>query len=74
MATATAGGEYTTTVDKAIKLFISFNVIGLQTVLQGMTEGLTNVPKLYGSEVRESKKVTGFASGVVEGSKVSPWT
>ncbi|CAE6348717.1 unnamed protein product [Rhizoctonia solani] len=69
MATATAGGEYTTTVDKAIKLFISFNVIGLQTVLQGMTEGLTNVPKLYGSEVRESKKVTGFASGVVEGSK-----
>ncbi|CAE6390439.1 unnamed protein product [Rhizoctonia solani] len=34
-----------------------------------MTEGLTNVPKLYGGEVRESKKVTGLASGIVEGSK-----
>ncbi|KDN42537.1 hypothetical protein RSAG8_06680, partial [Rhizoctonia solani AG-8 WAC10335] len=41
----------------------------LQTTLQGMTEGLTNAPNLYGGEVRESKKVTGFVSGMAEGGK-----
>ncbi|KAJ1305708.1 hypothetical protein OPQ81_010443 [Rhizoctonia solani] len=58
--------------DKGVAKMVTATAGGFQTTLQGITEGLTNVPKLYGSEVRESKKVTGFASGVVEGTKVVP--
>ncbi|ELU42986.1 glycosyltransferase family 1 protein [Rhizoctonia solani AG-1 IA] len=57
--------------DKGVAKMVTSTVGGVQTVLQGVTEGLTNVPKLYGSEVRETKPVTGFASGIVEGGKVS---
>ncbi|KAF8721986.1 Glycosyltransferase family 1 protein, partial [Rhizoctonia solani] len=55
--------------DKGVAKMVTSTVGGVQTVLQGVTEGLTNVPKLYGSEVRETKPVTGFASGIVEGGK-----
>ena len=72
MVTSTAGGKYNTGSDKRTYILtVAWCPIGLQTTLQGMTEGLTNAPKLYGSEVRDSKKVTGFVSGVVEGGKVS---
>jgi hypothetical protein len=33
-------------------------------------EGLYNAPKLYGSEVRKTGKVTSFSSGLKEGGKV----
>ncbi|CAE6437050.1 unnamed protein product [Rhizoctonia solani] len=55
--------------DKGVAKMVTSTVGGVQTVLQGVTEGLTNVPKLYGSEVRETKPVTGFASGIVEGGR-----
>lgn len=55
--------------DKGLLKMTTAGIVGLQSTLQGATEGLSNVPKLYGGEVREHKKVTGFGSGVVEGSK-----
>ncbi|CAE7210492.1 unnamed protein product [Rhizoctonia solani] len=70
MATATVGGKCNT-VGVASALILTFlgALSGIQTTLQGLTEGLANAPKLYGSEVRDSKKVTGLASGLVEGTK-----
>ncbi|KAH7322331.1 glycosyltransferase family 1 protein [Rhizoctonia solani] len=55
--------------DKGVLQMMTSPIGGLQTTLQGMTDGLTNVPRLYGSEIREPKKVTGFGSGMVEGGK-----
>ncbi|ELU42982.1 glycosyltransferase family 1 protein [Rhizoctonia solani AG-1 IA] len=55
--------------NKGVAQMVTSTVGGLQTVLQGITEGLTNTPKLYGSEVREPKQVTGMGSGFVEGGK-----
>ncbi|CAE6389203.1 unnamed protein product [Rhizoctonia solani] len=55
--------------DKGILKMAASPVVGLHTTLQGITDGLTNAPRLYGGEVRESKKVTGFTSGMVEGGK-----
>jgi sterol 3beta-glucosyltransferase len=39
-------------------------------IVQSVHEGLYNAPKLYGSEVREPGKVTGFSSGMKEAGKV----
>jgi hypothetical protein len=36
-------------------------------VLFGLHEGFQNMPKMYGSDVRESGKITNFGSGVSEG-------
>jgi hypothetical protein len=44
--------------------------IGVQGTLQGAAEGISNMPKLYGSEVREHKRVTGIGSGIAQGTKV----
>lgn len=38
--------------------------------LKGTQEGLGNLPKYYGSETRETGKVTGVGSGLLEGGKV----
>ncbi|CAE6526287.1 unnamed protein product [Rhizoctonia solani] len=62
--------------DKGVVKMVTATAGGLQTTLQGMTEGLTNVPKLYGSEIlREPVKgykekgalgaVTGFGAGAL---------
>lgn len=61
-------GQHIQTIDCGA--YHAFNGLGFQSTLQGATEGFANVPKLYGGEVREHKKVKGFGSGVVEGSKV----
>ncbi|KAF8746781.1 Glycosyltransferase family 28 N-terminal domain [Rhizoctonia solani] len=42
---------------------------GIQGTLQGAAEGVSNMPRLYGSEVREHKKVTGLGSGIAQGTK-----
>ncbi len=38
-------------------------------IFSSVHEGLHNVPKLYGTEVRSTGKVTDFKSGVREGGK-----
>lgn len=38
--------------------------------LKGTQEGLENLPRYYGSEARESGRVTGVGSGFVEGGRV----
>lgn len=40
-------------------------------IITSVHEGLHNVPRLYGSEVREKERVTGFGSGVKAGGKVT---
>ncbi|ELU40833.1 UDPGT domain-containing protein [Rhizoctonia solani AG-1 IA] len=42
---------------------------GATNTLKGTADGFTNLPKLYGGQVRETKKVNGIGSGVVEGTK-----
>jgi sterol 3beta-glucosyltransferase len=44
-------------------------MVGVMDIVQSIHEGFYNVPKLYGSEVREHGKVTNFTSGIKEGSK-----
>lgn len=39
-------------------------------IVSSVHEGFQNVPKLYGSDVREPGKVTNFSSGVREAGKV----
>ncbi|CUA71983.1 Sterol 3-beta-glucosyltransferase UGT80B1 [Rhizoctonia solani] len=45
------------------------STMAVQGTLQGAAEGVSNMPKLYGSEVREHKRVTGLGSGIAEGTK-----
>lgn len=49
---------------------IYFTFVGVQSTLKGASEGLYNVPKLYGSRVREHKEVKGLGSGLAQGTKV----
>jgi sterol 3beta-glucosyltransferase len=44
-------------------------MLGVMDIVQSIHEGFYNMPKLYGSEVREHGKVTNFTSGIKEGSK-----
>ncbi|KAG8700962.1 hypothetical protein FRC09_005646, partial [Ceratobasidium sp. 395] len=60
----------TTRPDKGMVQILGGYTLGGQAVLQGVSEGLHNTPKLYGGEVREIKKVNGVGSGLVEGGKV----
>ncbi|KAG8739387.1 hypothetical protein FRC10_005679 [Ceratobasidium sp. 414] len=55
--------------DKGVVQIIGGYANGTRAVLQGVTEGLHNTPKLYGGEVRELGKVNGVGSGLVEGGK-----
>jgi hypothetical protein len=52
-----------------IRLCVLFS--GVMDIVQSIHEGFHNMPKLYGSEVREHGKVTNFTSGLKEGGKVS---
>ncbi|CCO35669.1 Sterol 3-beta-glucosyltransferase [Rhizoctonia solani AG-1 IB] len=54
---------------KGIAQFTRASVRGVQGTLQGAAEGISNMPKLYGSEVREHKRVTGIGSGIAQGTK-----
>ncbi|TFK45549.1 glycosyltransferase family 1 protein [Heliocybe sulcata] len=42
---------------------------GIVDIIASVHEGFSNAPKLYGSEVRQSDRVTGFKSGVKEAGK-----
>ncbi|KAJ7144963.1 UDP-Glycosyltransferase/glycogen phosphorylase [Mycena crocata] len=42
---------------------------GVMDIVASVHEGLYNTPKLYGSKVRKTGKVTNFASGLKEGGK-----
>ncbi|KAG8763486.1 hypothetical protein FRC11_002889 [Ceratobasidium sp. 423] len=42
---------------------------GVQNTLQSAAEGMHNLPKVYGGEVRKHKKVTGIGSGFVQGGR-----
>ncbi|KAJ7221581.1 glycosyltransferase family 1 protein [Mycena pura] len=42
---------------------------GVMDIVASVHEGIYNVPKLYGSNVRKTGKVTDFASGLKEGGK-----
>ncbi|KAJ7932676.1 glycosyltransferase family 1 protein [Mycena leptocephala] len=42
---------------------------GVMDIVASVHEGFYNAPKLYGSKVRKTGKVTGFASGLKEGGK-----
>ncbi|KAG8712488.1 hypothetical protein FRC09_019814 [Ceratobasidium sp. 395] len=53
--------------DKGVKKLLEASTFGSQAILQGVTEGLLNTPKLYGSEVRSPSKVNGLGSGIVQG-------
>lgn len=43
---------------------------GVWKIVTSVQEGFHNMPKMYGSEVREPGKVKDFKSGVIEGGKV----
>ncbi|KAJ1311934.1 hypothetical protein OPQ81_010394 [Rhizoctonia solani] len=55
--------------DKGMAQIVAAGTFGAQTTLQGASEGFANLPKLYGGQVRERKKVNGVGSGMVEGTK-----
>ncbi|KAG9122243.1 hypothetical protein FRC07_001470 [Ceratobasidium sp. 392] len=59
----------TTRPDKGMAQIVGGYALGSQAIIQGITEGLYNTPKLYGGEVREIGKVNGVGSGLVEGGK-----
>jgi len=51
---------------------VDFNPIsGIMNIVSAVHEGFHNVPKLYGSDVREPGKVTDFGSGMKEAGKAS---
>lgn len=54
---------------KALADIVGGSVLGSQAIIQGLTEGMLNTPKLYGGQVREIGKVKGVGSGFVEGGK-----
>jgi hypothetical protein len=43
--------------------------LGIINIVTSVHEGFYNVPKLYGSEVREQGKITDFGSGMKEAGK-----
>jgi hypothetical protein len=43
---------------------------GVIDIVTSVHEGMSNVPRLYGSEVRQPGKVTDFVSGIKEAGKV----
>ncbi|QRV72093.1 glycosyltransferase family 1 protein [Ceratobasidium sp. AG-Ba] len=52
------------------KFFLaSSSISGSQVIIQGLTEGVHNTPRLYGGRVRELGRVKGVGSGLLEGGK-----
>ncbi|KAG8730349.1 hypothetical protein FRC11_006914, partial [Ceratobasidium sp. 423] len=54
---------------KGMAQIVAAGTFGAQGALQGASEGFANLPRLYGGQVRERKKVNGVGSGMVEGTK-----
>ncbi|KAB5589229.1 sterol glucosyltransferase [Ceratobasidium theobromae] len=54
---------------RGVAQMLSATTFGVQSTLKGASEGLYNVPKLYGSRVREHKEVKGLGSGLAQGTK-----
>ncbi|QRW24293.1 glycosyltransferase family 1 protein [Rhizoctonia solani] len=54
---------------KGATKMLSASTLGLQNTLQSAAEGMHNLPKVYGGEVRKHKKVTGIGSGFAQGGK-----
>ncbi|CAE7182837.1 unnamed protein product, partial [Rhizoctonia solani] len=54
---------------KGATKMLSASTLGVQNTLQSAAEGMHNLPKVYGGEVRKHKKVTGIGSGLVQGGK-----
>ncbi|KAJ1305423.1 hypothetical protein OPQ81_000433 [Rhizoctonia solani] len=54
---------------KGIAQVIRAGTLAIPGTLQGAAEGVSNMPKLYGSEVREHKRVTGLGSGIAQGTR-----
>ncbi|KAG9082424.1 hypothetical protein FS749_006850 [Ceratobasidium sp. UAMH 11750] len=55
--------------DKGVTKFLEVSTFGTQAIIQGVSEGLHNTPKLYGGEVRTIGKVNGLGSGIAQGGK-----
>ncbi|CCO35088.1 Sterol 3-beta-glucosyltransferase [Rhizoctonia solani AG-1 IB] len=56
--------------DKGMAQIVAAGTFGATSTLKGTADGFANLPKLYGGQVRERKKVNGVGSGLVEGTKV----
>ncbi|CAE6526293.1 unnamed protein product [Rhizoctonia solani] len=54
---------------KGATQMLSASTLGVQNTLRGAAEGMHNLPKVYGGEVRKHKKVTGIGSGFAQGGK-----
>lgn len=46
--------------------------LGILKMITSVHEGFHNVPRLYGSDVREHERVSDFSSGVKAGGRVRP--
>ncbi|EUC58960.1 sterol 3-beta-glucosyltransferase, partial [Rhizoctonia solani AG-3 Rhs1AP] len=55
--------------DKGMGQIVAAGTFGAQSTLQGFSSGMANLPRLYGGQMRERKKVNGVGSGMVEGTK-----
>ncbi|CAE7079432.1 unnamed protein product [Rhizoctonia solani] len=55
--------------DKGMGQIVAAGTLGAQSTLQGFSQGMANLPRLYGGQVRDRKKVNGVGSGMVEGTK-----
>jgi hypothetical protein len=47
-----------------------WSVPGVMNIIGSVSDGFHNVPRIYGSEVRERGPVNDFSSGITEGAKV----
>ncbi|CAE6440349.1 unnamed protein product [Rhizoctonia solani] len=54
---------------KGATKMLSASTLGVQSTFQSAAEGMHNLPKVYGGEVRKHKKVAGIGSGVVQGGR-----
>ncbi|KDN37111.1 hypothetical protein RSAG8_10386, partial [Rhizoctonia solani AG-8 WAC10335] len=55
--------------DKGMGQIVAAGTFGAQSTFQGFSEGMANLPRLYGGQMRDRKKVNGVGSGMVEGTK-----
>ncbi|KAF8606091.1 glycosyltransferase family 1 protein [Ceratobasidium sp. AG-I] len=55
--------------DKGVAKILGALPKSMHGTLKGTQEGLENLPKYYGSETRETGKITGVGSGLLEGGK-----
>ncbi|CAE6468716.1 unnamed protein product [Rhizoctonia solani] len=63
------GGIFTPRPEKGVIKLVKAAPEAARGILEGLHHGLNNAPKIYGGQVREPGKITGFRSGVREGRK-----